>query len=287
MIAEERGLPPAGPIWRGMDRAELDRAYDNSGAVADSALYLADWSRRSAALREDKHAFLDLPYGPRERNRIDLLRCGVENAPLLVFIHGGYWQRNSKDIFLTMAEGPLAAGLDVALPGYTLAPDAGLGEIVDEVCRALIYLRQSGPAIGAAKGRLVVSGWSAGGHLAASMMSMAEVDAGLAISGIYDLEPIRLGMLNDKLGLTADDVPALSPIAQIPQRSGALAIAYGTAELPELQRQSEDYATVLSSAGGRTTLLPVMGANHFSILEQLARPGGILALEAAKLAGQA
>ena len=287
MIAEERSLSLVEPFWRGMGRDELDRAYDNSSAVADSAEYLADWSRRSAELREGGHKFVGLAYGPRERNHVDLLRCGVENAPLLVFIHGGYWQRNSKDIFLAMAEGPLAAGLDVALPGYTLAPEASLAGIVEQMRTAVAYLRQNGPAIGAAKGRLVVSGWSAGGHLAASMMNMAEVDAGLAISGIYDLEPIRRGSLNDKLGLSPADVASLSPIAHLPATSGKLTIAYGTAELPELQRQSEQYAAEWKSANRAADLLPVAGADHFSILEQLARPGGVLAIEAARLAGQA
>jgi arylformamidase len=269
------------PIWRDMDRAALDRAYDNSSAVTTSQAQLAGWSARSAALRAREGHLLDLTFGPRERNRIDIFRCGADGAPLLVFIHGGYWQRNSKEIFSCMAEGPLAAGLDVALPGYTLAPDATLGEIVGEVRAAIRFLRQQAIA----RTRLVVSGWSAGAHLAASVMDMAEVDAGLAISGIYDLEPIRLGTLNDRLGLTPIDATRLSPIRKLPAKAGELVIAYGTAELAELQRQSRDYAAIWQDAGHAGALLPVAGADHFSILEELARPGGTLAAHAARLAG--
>lgn len=266
------------PLWRGMERAALDAAYDNSRHVADSAARLAAWSARSAALRARMPELLDRPYGLRARNRIDIFRCGVEAAPLLVFIHGGYWQRNAKEVFSVMAEGPLAHGFDVALPGYTLAPEASLLDIVAEIRAAIGWLRREGPALGVAKGRLVVSGWSAGGHLAATAMAFPGVDAGLAISGVFDLEPIRLGVLNDKLGLSVEEAAALSPLHHLPATSGSLTIAYGTAELPELQRQSRDFGAAWTSAGLPGTVLPVEGANHFTILDELADPDGRLAL---------
>lgn len=281
-VVEEKNDPP---VWRGMDRAALDRAYDNSGAVAESGQYLAGWYTRTAALRAEPGHLLDLRYGPRERNRIDIYRCGHADAPMLVFVHGGYWQRNSKEIFGCMAQGPIAAGLDVALVGYTLAPDASLAEIVAEVRAAISFIRQSSSNLGTGKDRLVISGWSAGGHLAASAMDMAEVDVGLTISGVFDLEPILLGSLNDKLGLIREDVQRLSPMQNLPSRAGNLVVAYGTAELPELQRQSRDYLAAWQAGGLNGTLVPIEGSNHFSILEQLAQPDGLLAREAARLGG--
>jgi len=265
-------------IWRGMGRAALDAAYDNSRHVADSAARLAAWSARSAALRARMPELLDRPYGPRERNRIDIFRCGAQGAPLLVFIHGGYWQRNAREVFSVMAEGPLAHGFDVALPGYTLAPEASLSQIVAEIRTAIGWLRWEGPGLGVATGRLVVSGWSAGGHLAATAMAFPQVDAGLAISGVFDLEPVRLGVLNDKLGLSAEDAAALSPLHHLPPASGPLIVAYGTAELPELQRQSRDYFAAWSGTGLPGTVLPVEEANHFTILDELADQDGRLAL---------
>lgn len=286
MIEERAGVPSGEPLWGGMDRQALDRAYDNAGAVLTSRAKLADWSERSARLRKQGGHVLDVPYGPRERNRIDIFRSGTDFAPLLVFIHGGYWQRNSKEVFSCMAEGPLAAGLDVALVGYTLAPDATLGIILEEVRTAIQVLRREGAQIGFARAKLIVSGWSAGAHLAASVMDMREVDAGLAISGIYDLQPIRLGALNDKLGLTAEDAIRLSPIRDVPATAAELVVAYGTEELPELQRQSRDYLHTWRAAGRSGDLLPVAGADHFSILEEMSRPGGVLALQAARLVAE-
>jgi len=283
VIEEKAGEPGHEPLWHGMDRQTLDRAYDNAGAVPTSRSQLADWSERSARLRMQGGHVLDIPYGPRERNRIDIFRCGADFAPLLVFIHGGYWQRNSKEVFACMAEGPLASGLDVALVGYTLAPEATLGKILEEVRTAIQVLRREGSQAGFARAELIVSGWSAGGHLAASVMDMQEVDAGLAISGIYDLEPIRLGALNDKLGLTEEDVIRLSPIRNVPATTSELVVAYGTGELPELQRQSRDYLHIWRAAGRSGDLLPVAGGDHFSILEELSRPGGMLALQTARL----
>lgn len=270
-------------VWRGMTRAELDVAYDNAGAVANSAAKLAEWTQRSAALRERHQDMLDLAYGPRPRNRIDLFRCGKPGSPLLVFIHGGYWLRNAKEMFACMAEGPMAAGFDVAMVGYTLAPEASLPDMVAETHTAIRWLRREGARSGIARTRLIVSGWSAGGHLAAMAMGLAEVDAGLAISGIFDVEPCRLFSYNEVLKLTDADAVAVSPLRQLPQRCGPLAIAYGTGELPELQRQSRDYWVALNDAGRKADLVPLAGCDHFSVLEELAAPGGQLVEALARL----
>ena len=126
----------------------------------------------------------------------------------------------------------------------------------------------------------MVSGWSAGGHLTASALPLDEVDAGLAISGIYDVEPCRLNYLNEKLKLTADEARAMSPILHLPKdaraRSKPLTVAYGTGEIPELPRQSRDYHQARLAAGLPSTLLPLEPHNHFSIMEELRAPGGWL-----------
>lgn len=263
-------------IWRGMTREELDAAYNNSAAVKHSAATLADWTRRSAELRAAHPDMLHLPYGLKPRNRLDLFRCGKAGAPLFVFIHGGYWQRNSKEIFSCMAEGPLAQGFDVAVVGYTLAPEATLTEIVAETHAAIRWLRSEGPRHGVGTDRLVVSGWSAGGHLTAMAMELEEVDAGFAISGIYDIEPCRLNYLNEKLRLTEKEVEALSPIRHLPKEQKPMTLAFGASELPELQRQSKDYAQARGEAGLPTRLLALHTHDHFSILEELIKPDGKL-----------
>jgi arylformamidase len=268
------------PLWRGMTRSQLDAAYNNSAAVANSAEKIADWRERSAGFRVQHGQSLDLHYGDRPRNRIDVFPCGRAGAPLFVFFHGGYWQRNDKETFSCLAEGPIAAGFDVALPGYTLAPDVSLTEIVAEARNAVCWLRRVHPN-GVAGGRLIVGGWSAGGHLTAMTMDLPEVDAGLSISGIFDVEACRLNYLNDKLRLSAEEAFAMSPVHHLPQMSGALTIAYGAAELPELQRQSQDYWCARDKAGLPGALLPLAGHDHFSILEELARPGALVTALAA------
>ena len=129
-------------VWRGMTRDRLGAAYNNGLAFKDSERRLAGWEARTAKLRaRSDPALLDLPYGPKPRNKIDLYRAGPQSAPLLVHVHGGYWQRNSKEVFGCMAEGPLAHGVDVAMVGYTLAPEASLTEIVGEVRAAMRWSR--------------------------------------------------------------------------------------------------------------------------------------------------
>lgn len=258
-----------------MDRAALDAAYNNTLAVADSARLLADFDARSEQLRRTRGTALDLRYGKAPRNRIDYF-AGARGAPLLVFIHGGYWQMRAKETFSFLAAGPLAHGIHVACIGYTLAPEISLAGIVAEARAAVARLAAHAGEYGADVTRLYVSGWSAGGHLTALCAAEPGVRGGLAISGIYDLEPIRRCYLNEKLGLSAEDVAALSPQRHLQSAPTPLMLAYGGGELPELQRQSVDYAAARRAAGLPGRLLRVEGANHFSILEQLADPTGAL-----------
>jgi hypothetical protein len=257
-----------------MDRAALDAAYNNGAAVADSPKIVADWEARSARLRAAHPEGMDLRYGPDERNRIDYF-AARRDGPVLAFIHGGYWQNRAKEIFSFVAEGPLAWGINVALIGYTLAPQKRLDDIVAEIRAALTWLHTAIPLLGGEKARLFVSGWSAGGHLTAMAMDHPAVKGGLAISGIYDLEPMRLCYINDKLRLDEDEARRNSP----GPTEKPLFIAYGADELPELCRQSEEYSKKLS----HTTLLAVPQRNHFTVLEELASPHGALTALARKL----
>ena len=194
-----------------MDRAALDAAYNNGAAVKDSAQIVAEWEARSARLRAKHPEGMDLRYGKDERNRIDYF-AARRDGPVLAFIHGGYWQARAKEVFSFVAEGPLAWGINVALVGYTLAPQKRLDGIVAEIHAALDWLHDSIPMLGGNNARLFVSGWSAGGHLTAMAMSHSAVKGGLAISGIYDLEPMRLSYINDKLRLDEAEARRNSPM---------------------------------------------------------------------------
>lgn len=273
-------------VWESFNQHALDAAYNNMAAVPDSDARLADWAARSAVLRGRLPGECDLPYGPRERNCIDIFRSGQPKAPLMVFIHGGWWQRNSRQVFSCMAEGPLACGMDVALVGYTLAPEASLTVIAAEIVAALDWLAAREPV-----GSCVLSGWSAGGHLTALAMDHPFVAAGLSISGVFDLEPIRHSYINEKLGLDAEEARRLSP-ALSPPVPKPLTLAYGANELPELQRQSRDHASRLRlaaapSAAAMASLMKLPEHDHFSILEELAQADGALCAEVVALGRRA
>lgn len=273
---------PDALVWGSFTQAALDAAYNNMAAVPCSAGRLADWEARSAGLRARLPGELGIAYRPGARNRIDVFRCGQAEAPLLAFIHGGWWQRNSKEMFSCMAEGPLAHGLDVAMIGYTLAPEARLTRIAGEIGAALDHLAAHQARQGRA-GNCLLSGWSAGGHLTALLLDHAFVAAGLSISGVFDLEPIRHSYINDKLRLDAAEAEAMSP-ARLAPTGKPVTLAFGLNELPELQRQSQDFALALRRRDEPCKLLALPGHDHFSILEELAQPAGLLAREAAAMA---
>ena len=262
-------------LYRGMNRAVLDAAYNNTAAVADSATLLADWEARSDRVRAARPQYLDLRYGEAERNRIDYFAAD-SRGPVLVFIHGGYWQMRAKETFSFLATGPLAHGIHVAFVGYTLAPQKRLDGIVAEVREAIAWLGGRVADFGGDPARIYVSGWSAGGHLTAMSLSAPAVKGGLAISGIYDLEPIRLCYLNEKLRLDEGEARRLSPLLHLPPSAVPLIVTCGGGELPELQRQSETFALARARAGLPGRLVRLAGHNHFTILEELASPDGAL-----------
>jgi acetyl esterase/lipase len=261
--------------WAGLDRGARSAAYDNNAAFAD---VVAPWrdalQSASAEWRRARPTGLDLAYGPAERNRWDLFPAKTPDAPCLTFIHGGYWQRNRREDFACMAEGVAAHGWSAAILGYRLAPDASLTAIVAETRVALDWLKAEGPRHGVA-GPLILSGWSAGAHLAVMALDHPAVTAGLAISGIYDLGPICDTGLNDALSLTDDEVTALSPLL-LPPTPKPLVITYGARELPRLVEDSCDLHALRLAAGAPGPLLAIPGADHFSILAQLQRPDGAL-----------
>src|SRR5438067_3670597 len=238
-------------LYRGMDRAQLDAAYDNLAAVTASAKLLADWAARSARFRERHRGHLGLAYGEQPREMLDLFLAGNPAAAV-------------------------SHGLNVAVVEYTLAPEARMGRIVGEVCHAISWLHEHLGDYGADPGRIYIAGHSAGGHLAAMTMPLGAVRGGVAISGVYDLEPVRLNYLNEKLGLDEAEAQRNSPMLNFPPMAGPLIVTYGTAELPELCRQSVDYAQAWVERGLPGRLLPIDGSDHFTILETLARPDGEL-----------
>jgi arylformamidase len=261
------------PDWRKLSQDELDRGLNNGLAVAGSTDIVAGWDRRSTETRKRYADHLDLRYGPRGRNRIDFLKSR-DKAPTLLFIHGGYWQHRAKETFAVFAEGPMAHGINVALIGYTLAPEATLDQIVGEIHAGLDFLADQLPALGGDGNGIVASGWSAGGHLVAMTLSHRSVRAGMAISGIYDLEPIRASYLNIKLGLDETASRLNSPMKQAGGPAKPLSLVVGSSELPLLRKQTADFAGHRAKFGLPVTYEEIPGADHFSIMNEMVSPTG-------------
>ena len=260
--------------WGQMSRAERDAAYNNSAAVANSPALNAARIAASAECRAAWKGSLDVAYGPGERQQWDIFPAADPAAPCFVFIHGGYWQRNRREEFCSLGAGLRAHGWSVALPGYTLAPHATLTEITAEIHAALDFLAARGGEHGIG-GPVLLSGWSAGGHLTAMALDHPRVAAGLAISGIYELGPVRDTYLNEALRLTDEEIAALSPL-RLPPVTKPLAIAYGSAELPPLVNDSRDLHAQRAAAHLPGALIPAPGGDHFTIVEELSRPHGLL-----------
>jgi arylformamidase len=262
------------PDWRSLSQKALDSGLNNGAAVAGSGNMVEGWENLSAEMRARHSAHLNLPYGPRERNRIDFLKSRESNAPTLLFIHGGYWQMRSKSAFTLFAAGPMAHGINVALIGYTLAPDATLEQIVAEIHAGIDFLAGRLPELGADAKRLVASGWSAGGHLTAMAMMNPHIRGGVAISGIYDLEPIRHSYLNVKLGLDEAMSKRNSPMLLTTDATKPMALTVGGAELPLLRKQTADFAAYRVKHGLPVSYEEIPGANHFTIMDEMAQASG-------------
>lgn len=258
--------------------APLDPAYDNRAHVPDHPAIFARWAQEAADYRAGARSELGVPYGPGARHRIDLFLPEEDRGlPLVSFIHGGYWRALDPSLFSHMARGLVARGFVVAVPGYDLCPQATIAGIIEAMraAHALLWRRF--------RRRIVASGHSAGGHLAACLLATdwrargadlpdALVPAAYAISGLFDLTPLLRTSMNADLRLDAASARAASPLLWPAPRGLALDAVAGAAELPAFPDQSRAIAREWGAHGVATRFGTVPGANHFTILDPLARP---------------
>ena len=274
-------------IYRGYDQAGLDAQYFLRGRVTDFQSYFDDYAARSAKIRQSLPCRLDVSYGTAPGERLDIFPAAQPGAPVHCFIHGGYWQAMDKSDFDFVAEGLVPFGAAVAVINYALAPSVGMDEIVRQNRAALAWVWRHAASFGGDPARIYVSGHSAGGHLTAMMLSTdwpkvaADLPAdlvkgGCAISGLYDLEPIRLCYLNEKLQMDAAVAARNSPILHVPSRAGSLMLCVGGAETDEFLRQQAAYAEAWRARRLPLEIVAAPGLHHFSVVDELARPAGAL-----------
>lgn len=269
-------------IFRGYDRAALDREYNNRGKVTDFADYLARYARESEATRRQLAGRLDMAYGPTPTETLDIFpAAGPGPAPINVFIHGGYWMALDKRDFSFVARGLQPAGATVVVINYALVPSVDMDELVRQCRAAVAWIHRNARSFGGDPGRIYVSGHSAGGHLTAMCLATDWVSlgappdvvkGGCGISGLYDLEPIRLCYLNDTLKLDHQTACRNSPVGLRPTGRAPLLLPVGGLEGPEYHRQSEELAAAWRKHGTQCEVMDMPGIQHFSIVSQLEVP---------------
>jgi len=264
-----------------MTAVDYEAEYNNRARIPEYRDIVARWQATSAADRLTARTDLDQPYGPGERQRYDLFHAGERSAPLVVYIHGGYWQMGGRQDMSFVTRAFNAAGIDVAVPSYSLCPAVSVMQIVEELRRCLAVLWA------ATNKRPVVVGHSAGGHLTAAMLASewrtvpgAPVDlvrAGCALSGVFELAPLVATTMNAATRLDHTAAAEASPLLWPPPPPGrVLVAAVGSEETSEFHRQSRALTEVWAKAGLATEYLSIAGANHFTIVDELTRPDSAL-----------
>jgi arylformamidase len=260
---------------------DYEPEYNTRLRVPEYRDIFARWQAASVANRRAANTSLDQSYGPGERQRYDVFHAGDPAAPLVVFIHGGYWQIGGREDTAFVARALNAAGIDVAIPSYSLCPSVSVMQIVDELRRCLAALWT------ATRKHPVVIGHSAGGHLTAAMLAsdwgaMPEVPAdlvraGCALSGVFELAPLVATSINAAIRLDARTAFDASPLFWPPPPPGRrLVAAVGRDESTEFHRQSRTVTEVWAQAGVHTEYLSIAGANHYTILDELTNPDSAL-----------
>ena len=272
-------------VYRGMDQETLERQYDARGSVDDFGAEI----RRYRELSDDSYANCrvsrDLAYGDHPDECFDLFHA-EEGAPVLVFLHGGYWRLLGRAESAFMARAMAGGGVAVAVVEYSLAPGASLDRIVDQVRRAVAGIRRDAGRHGIDPERIFVCGSSAGGHLGAMVLATDweggfglpadTVKGGVLVSGLYDLEPVRLCLPNTWLNLDEESAARNSPIGLAPPADARIMVHWGEFETDEFKRQSRDYAEAARASGAHVTAGEIAGRNHFDVMVDLTDPGRLL-----------
>ena len=275
-------------VWHDYDQAALDAQYDTRAQIGDRYdAFSAERSRASLAARERLSPRLDVAYGAGPRQRLDIFPppAGASVAPIAVFVHGGFWRAGDKSNFSYLADGLRSLGAAVVIAGYPLCPAASLDEVVGSVRSALRWVVARAHEFGGDAQRLWLFGHSAGAHLVAMCCcangaegewSPPSIKGAVMLSGMYDLDPLRLCYINAQIRLDAAQVARLSPVRLRAMVAGPMIIAVGDEETAEFHRQASEFAAAMTAQGTRAEFIVVPSANHYTVVRQLATRGSAL-----------
>ncbi len=260
---------------------ELEKGYNLRLLRDDFMDVFQGWCDASEQFRVNCDNSLDCVYGPGPKDRLDIFRCGDSDAPLLLFIHGGYWQRGDKSAYSFIADPFVQTRVNVALIGYELCPTSTMTGVLSSIRRAIIWLWNNAESHGVSAERINLCGHSAGGHLTA--MAMATdwtaldhnlphdiIKTGIPISGLYQLEPLRSTTISDVLGLDDDESRSLSPYFAKPATGAPILVTVGGAETGQFQWQTDQFVDKWSKNDIIMDKHVEPGVDHFDIINRLA-----------------
>ena len=281
-------------VYRTYTADQLELQYNARLSIPDHPLMFARWAAASAQARKSAFARLDVPYGDGPNETMDIFLPPRVAAPVAMFIHGGYWRSLDKSDFSDKVAGLIDGGSAVAVVNYSLCPAVGIETIVDEMRRAVIWLWRNAQGFGGDKYGIQLIGHSAGAHLTAMLLAThwqelasdlprCPIQSALAISGIFDLDPLLHIPVNQDLKMTAESARRLSPFYMRPVCRAPLALAWGAKESDEFKRQSRDFGDRWRDLGLQVRTLEVPDRHHLSVVEDLGRAGSPLASLAIEL----
>jgi arylformamidase len=265
------------------DRAFIDAEYDPERRAGPRGPFVEWYIRQSALARETLDCRLDLPYGPTPAETLDLFPSPRPDSPVLLFIHGGYWRALSSKEFSFVARGMVPHGITVAVMNYALCPEVSIAEITRQSRDAVAWLASGERALAGKAARIFAAGHSAGGQQVGMLLSGDRTTAadalkgGIAISGLFDLRPLRHSWLQPTLKLTQESSEEQSPLLNIPKRAPPLLVSVGSLESDALIGQSQRYHAAWREAGLDGEYLLQPGINHYEAVYGLADPESPLA----------
>lgn len=270
-------------VYKNYDQAQLDLQYNNRFHVPDFEQYLERWETLSRKAEKDLPNIKDIPYGNLSLETLDIFPAAHPNAKTQIFIHGGYWRTFDKSSFYFIADAFARYGMTTALVNYPLAPSASIDQIVSSCRKALLFLQKNLRQFNGDPSQLYVTGHSAGGHLAAMLMTESDQVFGrcvlqgiCAISGLYNLIPIQSSNINESLMMSRDVALQNSPVQLRPAEKCPIILAVGTEETDEFMAQSQELFSQWRNRVNAIQLFTLDGLNHFSILDSMAAQGSSL-----------
>jgi arylformamidase len=273
----------APPVWLDMDQKDLDDAYDQRVYAPNMQQVIARVHRNSELVRERLGAPKRLAYGPTPIEALDLYPARTANAPINVYVHGGAWRAEVAAGNAAHAEMLVGAGAHVAVLDFNSVIETGgsLMIMADQVRRGVAWIYNNAKSFGGDPERIYVSGHSSGGHWVGVLLTTdwkdfgappTMIKGGVAGSGMFDLKPVRLSARSTYVKFTDEAEDSLSAQRHLGRLVAPVALVCGSAESPEFQRQSRDFAAAVKAAGKAATLFVMEGYNHFEVWEQLANP---------------